>query len=78
MSSTRIPCSRTAYVGRAAVSADDVIRSFGSFGVVYRPSRAGRNPKSGVKVDAPAKCVPHFKAGKELRIRVETTSVTGK
>ena len=48
------------------------IRGFGSFGVIYRPSRTGRNPKSGEKVDVPAKCVPHFKAGKELRKRVET------
>ena len=54
------------------------IRGFGSFGVTYRPSRTGRNPKSGEKVDVPAKSVPYFKAGKELRIRVETTSVTGK
>ena len=44
---------------------------FGSFGLNYRPPRVGRNPKSGEKVDVPAKYVPHFKAGKELRARVD-------
>jgi integration host factor subunit beta len=46
------------------------IRGFGSFGLNYRPPRVGRNPKSGEKVKVPAKHVPHFKAGKELRERV--------
>jgi len=36
-----------------------------------RPPRTGRNPKSGEKVQVPAKYVPHFKAGKELRERVD-------
>jgi integration host factor subunit beta len=47
------------------------IRGFGSFGLNYRPPRTGRNPKSGEKVKVPAKHVPHFKAGKELRERVD-------
>lgn len=47
------------------------IRGFGSFSLNYRPPRIGRNPKSGVKVQVPAKYVPHFKAGKELRERVD-------
>jgi integration host factor subunit beta len=46
------------------------IRGFGSFGLNYKPSRQGRNPKTGGKVQVPAKYVPHFKAGKELRERV--------
>jgi integration host factor subunit beta len=46
------------------------IRGFGSFGLNYRPPRTGRNPKTGGSVKAPAKYVPHFKAGKELRKRV--------
>ncbi len=46
------------------------IRGFGSFGLNYRPPRQGRNPKTGDKVKVPAKFVPHFKAGKELRERV--------
>ena len=48
------------------------IRGFGSFGLNYRPPRTGRNPKSGDKVSVPEKWVPHFKAGKELRERVDT------
>ena len=47
------------------------IRGFGSFGLNYRPPRVGRNPKSGEKVLVPEKYVPHFKAGKELRERVD-------
>lgn len=47
------------------------IRGFGSFSLNYRPPRIGRNPKSGEKVDVPEKWVPHFKAGKELRERVD-------
>jgi integration host factor subunit beta len=47
------------------------IRGFGSFALNYRPPRIGRNPKSGDKVHVPEKYVPHFKAGKELRERVD-------
>lgn len=47
------------------------IRGFGSFSLNYRPPRIGRNPKTGEKVNVPEKYVPHFKAGKELRIRVD-------
>lgn len=47
------------------------IRGFGSFALNYRPPRVGRNPKSGDKVSVPEKWVPHFKAGKELRERVD-------
>lgn len=47
------------------------IRGFGSFSLNYRPPRVGRNPKTGEKVNVPEKYVPHFKAGKELRERVD-------
>ena len=47
------------------------IRGFGSFGLNHRPPRTGRNPKTGEKVQVPEKFVPHFKAGKELRERVD-------
>ena len=46
------------------------IRGFGSFGLNHHLPRIGRNPKSGASVNIPAKYVPHFKAGKELRERV--------
>jgi integration host factor subunit beta len=47
------------------------IRGFGSFGLNYRPPRQGRNPKNGDQVKVPAKYVPHFRSGKELRERVD-------
>lgn len=49
------------------------VRGFGSFGINYRPPRKGRNPKTGTSVMVPAKYMPHFKAGKELRDRVDNT-----
>jgi integration host factor subunit beta len=53
------------------------IRGFGSFALNYRPPRIGRNPKSGDRVQVPAKYVPHFKAGKELRERVDGNEPQG-
>ena len=50
------------------------IRGFGSFDLHYRLPRNGRNPKSGEAVKVPAKYVPHFKPGKELRERARTKS----
>ena len=47
------------------------IRGFGSFSLSKRPARIGRNPKTGEKVHISEKLVPHFKAGKELRSRVD-------
>ena len=54
------------------------IRGFGSFDVNYRRPRVGRNPKSGERVPVPAKYVPHFKPGKELRERVDNTEGAAK
>lgn len=50
------------------------IRGFGSFSLSARSPRIGRNPKSGEKVMVPGKQVPHFKAGKELRERVDSAA----
>ena len=59
-------------LSEALVKGDRIeIRGFGSFSLNYRPPRVGRNPKSGDKVSVPEKWVPHFKAGKELRERVD-------
>jgi integration host factor subunit beta len=43
------------------------IRGFGSFRLRQRRMREGRNPKTGASVHVPAKRVPFFKAGKELK-----------
>ena len=47
------------------------LRGFGSFSLHYRNPRLGRNPKTGDSVKLEAKSVPHFKAGKELKERVD-------
>ena len=43
------------------------IRGFGSFRTRHRNSRVGRNPKTGERVDVPAKDIPYFKPSKELK-----------
>ncbi|HUU49662.1 MAG TPA: integration host factor subunit beta [Nitrospinota bacterium] len=48
------------------------LRGFGSFRVRSRKPRQGRNPKTGVVVHIPAKKVPFFKAGKELKEMVDS------
>ena len=47
------------------------IRGFGSFRLRNRRTREGRNPKTGETVQVPAKRVPFFKAGKELKELVD-------
>ena len=46
------------------------LRGFGAFSVKARDARVGRNPRTGESVPVPAKKVPFFKAGKELRERM--------
>ena len=46
------------------------IRRFGSFALQYRGPRTGRNPRTGEAVQLDGKYLPRFKAGKELRERV--------
>lgn len=59
-------------IGYALVQGGRVeIRDFGSFSLNYRPPRTGRNPKTGETAPVPGKYVPHFKAGKDLRKRVD-------
>src|ERR1700683_4952765 len=43
------------------------IRGFGSFRTRQRQSRVGRNPKTGTRVEVPAKKVHYFKPSKELK-----------
>ncbi|MBA4000961.1 integration host factor subunit beta [Brevundimonas sp.] len=49
------------------------LRGFGAFSVRSRPARAGRNPRTGEAVEVPAKSVPFFKSGKELRERLNAS-----
>ncbi|MXO75310.1 integration host factor subunit beta [Altererythrobacter aerius] len=43
------------------------LRGFGAFSTRERGERKGRNPRTGEAVDVPAKKVPYFKPGKEMR-----------
>jgi len=43
------------------------LRGFGAFSVKERGARTGRNPRTGESVRVPAKFVPYFKTGKQLR-----------
>ena len=46
------------------------LRGFGAFSTRGRDARQGRNPRTGDAVDVPAKRVPYFKPGKEMRERL--------
>ncbi|PID65161.1 MAG: integration host factor subunit beta [Gammaproteobacteria bacterium] len=46
------------------------IRGFGSFSLHFRDARKGRNPKTGEQVMVKAKAIPYFRAGKEMRQRI--------
>ncbi len=50
------------------------IRGFGSFSLLFRPPRQGRDPKAGEGVALSGKHVPHFKPGKDLRERVNESA----
>ena len=49
------------------------IRGFGSFRTRQRQPRIGRNPKTGARVEVPAKKIPYFKPSKELKDLVNTS-----
>ena len=49
------------------------IRGFGSFRTRQRQPRVGRNPKTGARVEVPAKRIPYFKPSKELKDLVNTS-----
>ena len=57
----------TQALARASASRSAVLAA----SLSQRSPRIGRNPKSGEQVLVPGKQVPHFKAGKELRERVD-------
>ena len=53
------------------------IRGFGSFRTRQRNSRVGRNPKTGDRVEVPAKKIPFFKPSKELKDLVNNEAPNG-
>lgn len=48
------------------------VRGFGVFNTKIRRAREGRNPRTGGRVHIPRKRVPSFRAGKNLRDRVNS------
>ena len=55
-------------VARALIAGDKVeIRGFGSFRTRHRKPRVGRNPKTGERIEVPAKKIPFFRPSKELK-----------
>jgi len=52
------------------------IRGFGSFGTRQHRPRDARNPKTGARVEVPAKRIPFFKPGKELQQLVNPAPVS--
>jgi len=62
-------------VVRALRTGDKIeIRGFGSFRTRSRQPRVGRNPKTGARVDVPAKKIPYFKPSKELKDVVNSSA----
>ena len=56
--------------GRLAEGGRVELRGFGAFSTREREARKGRNPRTGETVEVPAKRVPYFKSGKEMRQRL--------
>lgn len=55
-------------IGNALIRGEKVeIRGLGSFKLRIRKSRLGRNPKTGEKVQVPAKLVPYFRPGRSIK-----------
>ena len=50
------------------------VRGFGTFSVKRRDARTGRNPRTGAQVPVGEKAVPVFKAGKEMRARLNRSA----
>ncbi len=44
---------------------------FGTFSVSHRKARVGRNPQTGEEIKIPARKVPVFRPGKELKTNVQ-------
>ncbi|MGF1554402.1 MAG: integration host factor subunit beta [Paracoccaceae bacterium] len=63
-------------ITEALVRGDRVeLRGFGAFSVKTRDARVGRNPRTGESVPVPEKRVPFFKAGKDMRERMNGSGV---
>jgi integration host factor subunit beta len=74
--SDAIVCAIFDSIVRALRSGNKVeIRGFGTFQTRQRSARIGRNPKTGARVEVPAKRIPFFKPSKEVRELVDSLNV---
>ena len=77
--SERILNSMIANIQEALVNGKTIqLIGFGSFSTTKRAARTGRNPQTGKKINIPAKVVPKFKPGKNLREAVNSPKKKGK
>lgn len=59
-------------VTKALTNKEEVrLTGFGKFTTSDRKARKGRNPQTGEEIDIPARTVPKFKAGKNLKEAVK-------
>jgi nucleoid DNA-binding protein len=66
-------------VSQALAHGDHVeIRGFGTFKVVARAARTGRNPRAGLNIEIPPRQAPVFKPSRELRRRVDSQPQEGR
>ncbi len=62
-------------IGEALAKGDKIdLRGFGTFSVRDSAARTGRNPQTGEPISIPARRVPGFKPGKELKEKVNTSA----
>jgi len=65
-------------VGRALSEGYEVqLRRFGTFGIRPRKARTMRNPRSGSRIDVPAKVVPYFRSSKRLEHSINEAETKG-
>ena len=69
-----VNCILTQMIDALAQGQHIEVRGFGSFDLHHRPARLTRNPKTGAAVHSPAKVTVHFKAGKDMKDRVNAGS----
>jgi integration host factor subunit beta len=50
------------------------VRGFGAFSLHRYEARIGRNPRTGASVSVPARYLVRFKAGRELRSRIDESA----
>jgi integration host factor subunit beta len=69
-----VRCMIDAMVSELASGGRVEVRGFGSFSLTLYQARIGRNPRTGASVSVPARYSVRFKAGRELRSRIDESA----